>query len=63
MMQIKVPHVNWCFLALTEDLDFDDLLSFAEAVFSYQLVVALVLPDGFWDGNLCCQSCSVDLKI
>lgn len=48
---------------LTKDLDSDDMLSFAMAIFSHKLVAALVLPDSYWDGNLCCQSCPVNLKI
>lgn len=48
---------------LTEDLDSNDVLSFAVAVFSHQLVVALVLSDGFWDGNLRPQSCPGHLKM
>ncbi len=47
---------------LTKDLYSDDMLSFAVAVFSHQLVVALVLPDGFWDGDLGPQSRPVHLK-
>lgn len=47
---------------LTEDLDPDDLHSFAVAVFSYQLVVALILPDGVWVGDLRLQSCPVHLN-
>lgn len=39
------------------------MLSFAKAVFSHQLVVALVLPDGFWDCDLCRQRRPVNLKI
>lgn len=48
---------------LTKDLNFNDVLSFAEAVFSHQLIVALVLSDGFQDGDLCLQGCPVHLKI
>lgn len=48
---------------LTKDLNSDDMLCFAVAVFSHQLVVALVLPDGFWDGDFGLQSCPVHLKM
>lgn len=52
--------VIWRFL--TKNLDSDDLLSFAVAVFSHQLVIALVLSDGFWDGDLGRLSRAVHLK-
>lgn len=48
---------------LTKDLDMDNMLSFAVAVFSHQLVVALVLSDGVWDGNLSVYSRPVHLKM
>lgn len=38
------------------------MLGFAKAVFSYQLVVALVLPNSLWDGDVSPQSCPVHLK-
>lgn len=40
----------------TKDLNANHVLSFAEAVLSLQHVAALVLPDGFRDGNLGLQS-------
>lgn len=37
------------------------MLSFAKAVFSQQFVVALVLPDSFWNCNFSLQSGPVHL--
>lgn len=49
--------------ALTKDLHMNGMLSFAMAVCSHQLVVALVLPDSVGDGNLGPHGCAVHLKV
>lgn len=49
-------------LVLTKDLNFNDMLSCAVTVFSYQLVAPFVLSDGFWESYLCPQGSPVHLN-